>query len=132
VSASVIGLFRILLGLAAVSIFAIGFAVVFSWWHGLGGGGSEEIMAIYAVAIVIAALLFLIGHALRIRSDAYYIIAGGIVFLGVDYIVWQRLGLMPSVKFSRGGFVPAGILGVFLGPVYRIIAVRVPPVFQRR
>ena len=52
--------------------------------------------ALSAVAI----FLFLVGQFIGISSHAYFLIVGGAVFLsGLDLLVWQNFGLMPSVKF---------------------------------
>ncbi len=123
---------KIVTGLVIVAVLALGFGLGFVAWHGLATEQRTEVFIIVGGGILAMWVLLLAGHAFGIKGDGYYITVGGLVFLGVDFILWQRLGLMPSVKFSRGGFIPAGILGVFLGPLYRIIAVPVRTVVDLR
>ena len=49
------------------------------------------------------------------------------VFLAVDFLVWQRTGIMPHVKFGRGGFVPAAVMGMAAAVLYRVAVVRDVP-----
>ena len=76
----------------------------------------------YAAAALAVAGVFLAGQLLRIRGHAYYVIVAGLAFLAVDAAVWWRFGIMPGPKSYQDGFVPAAIMGVFLGPLYRVIA----------
>ena len=77
----------------------------------------------YAGALAVAIFLFLVGQFMGISSHAYFLIVGGAVFLGLDFLVWQNFGLMPSVKFLRNGFVPSAIMGLFAGVIYGVIAI---------
>lgn len=112
-----------LLGLGLCAVIAMGFGLAFTQWHGMGPADSTAVLLLYAAATVLALAGFLGGQVMGVRSHAYYMVIAAALFLGVDVLVWLNYGLMPSVKFPRGGFVPAAILGVFLGPVYRVIAV---------
>jgi hypothetical protein len=120
-----------LIAAVAAGLVALGFGYLFCRWHGLGGEATSNVMLLYGLAAVAMMLLFLLGQVLGIRGHAYYIIIGGALFLGVDVLVWLDLGIMPHVRFGRGGFVPAGVMGVFLGPVFRVIAPAPPPVIDR-
>ena len=113
-----------ILAIILIAALAMGFGFVFCRWSGLAGVAMREVLVIYAAATAAALVLFLAGHLFRIRSHAYYIVVGAAVFLAVDFLVWQRTGIMPHVKFGRGGFVPAAIIGMAAAVLYRLIAVR--------
>lgn len=119
---------KIILTLILIAALAMGFGIVFCWWSGLAAEAVREVLVIYAAATAVALVLFLAGHLLRVRSHAYYVVIGGAVFLAVDVLVWHRTGIMPYVKFGRGGFVPAAIVGMVAAVLYRLIAVRDAPV----
>jgi hypothetical protein len=75
-----------------------------------------------AAATLAVAMLFLAGQLLCLRGYAYFIIVSAAAFLAVDIAVWWRFGISPGPKSYQDGFVPAAIMGVFLGPLYRIAA----------
>lgn len=104
----------------------MGFGVAFTLFHGMAPADRASILLLYAAATVLALAGFLGGQAMGMRSLAYYMAVAAVIFLGVDALVWLGYGLMPSSRFLRGGFVPAAIMGVFVGPIYRIIAVPAP------
>jgi hypothetical protein len=116
---------RILPTLAAVLAVAA-VSMAFGWlhtmWFDYAPERAREVLLAYAAAALSVACLFLAGQALRVRGHAYYIIISGLAFLAVDALVWWRFGIMPGPKSYQDGFVPAAIMGVFLGPLYRIIA----------
>jgi hypothetical protein len=116
------GFFRIPVSIAIIMVLSLSFAWGFGWWWALPLQQMQEVYLIYAAATAAAIVLCLVGQLMRISSLAYYVIIGGAVFLALDFFIWQRLGLMPSVKFSRGGFPPAAIMGLFACTIYGIIA----------
>lgn len=109
-------------GIAIIVILSLGFAWGFGWWWSLPPQQMQEVYLIYAAASAAAIVLCLAGQLMKISGLAYYVIIGGAVFLALDFFIWQRFGLMPSVKFSRGGFPPAAIMGLFACTIYGIIA----------
>ncbi len=111
-------LFAVLL----IAVMAMGFAVGFCAWWDLPADTSQNIFFIYGAATAVAILLCVAGRLMKVSSLAYCVIIGGAVFLVLDFYVWQRFGLMPSVKFSRGGFPPAAIMGLFACALYSMIA----------
>ena len=111
---------------AAALVAVLAVAMAFGWlhtlWFGYAPEGARTVLLAYAAAALAVAALFLAGQLLRIRGHAYYVIVAGLAFLAVDAAVWWRFGIMPGPKSYQDGFVPAAIMGVFLGPLYRIIA----------
>ena len=116
----------ILVAIIVVTFAALAFGYGFTLFWQLDAAKTQEVLALYAMAAAAASLLFLTGQILGAKGHGYYVIMGGAVFLVLDVMVWRRFGIMPAVKFSHGGFIPAGILGVFLGPIYRIVAIPNP------
>jgi hypothetical protein len=112
---------KIILGLVVTAAIAMAFGWAFTWKLGLAAQSAREVLLLYAAAVAVLSALLVAGTVLPVRGFGYYIIAGGIVFLAVDTIVWWRFGILPGPKFHPHGFVPAGAMGVFLGPVYRIL-----------
>jgi hypothetical protein len=108
--------------LLAVLAVAMGFGWLHTVWFAYAPEGARDVLLAYAAAATAVAVLFLAGQLLRIRGHAYDVIVGGLAFLAVDAAVWWRFGIMPGPKSYQDGFVPAAIMGVFLGPLYRIIA----------
>jgi hypothetical protein len=115
----VLMLMAAILGVLAV---AMGFGWLHTVWFGYAPEGTWTVLLVYAAAALAVAVLFLAGQLLRIRGHAYYVIVAGLAFLAVDAAVWWRFGIMPGPKSYQDGFVPAAIMGVFLGPLFRIIA----------
>lgn len=114
-------------GLLVIVVIALAFCWTFIWWTGLSGARADEVLLLYAAATAILGGLFMAGLLIPVRGHAYYIIAGATVFLAVDFIVWWRTGITPAARFVRGGFVPAAIMGMVLGPVFRAFALHGPP-----
>lgn len=110
-------------GLAIAACLAMGFGWIFIWWTGLSGAQAGEVLLLYVAAVILLAGLFVAGELIPARSLAYYVVAGGAVFLAVDVIVWWHFGIMPAARFVRGGFVPAAIVGLVIGVIYRVVAV---------
>ena len=108
--------------LLAVLAVAMGFGWLHTAWFGYAPEKARDVLLIYAAAAIAVDVLFLAGQLLRFRGHAYYVIVAGLAFLAVDAAVWWRFGIMPGPKSYQDGFVPAAIMGVFLGPLYRIIA----------
>lgn len=108
-----------LLTVAAVSI---AFGLLHTWWFSYAPEAGRHVLLFFSAAAAAVMVLFLAGKALRVRHHAYYIIAAGLAFLAVDAVVWWNFGIMPGPKSYQDGFVPAAIMGVFLGPLYRMIA----------
>lgn len=116
----------VVLGLLLTAVIAMGFGLLFCWWSGLSADVTASVLLVYGAATAVALLLFLAGQLFRITSHAHYIVVGGTVFLAVDFLVWQLTGIMPAARFVRGGFVPAAIMGLVIGVLYRVVAVPVP------
>lgn len=119
-------LFRIILGLVIIAAIAMAFGWTFTWWFGLAPARALEVLLLFAAAMVIVSGLFIAGELIPFRGHAYYVIAGGAVFLATDVVIWWRFGIMPGPKFFQDGFVPAAIMGIFLGPIYRGVAMQKP------
>ncbi|WP_373506117.1 hypothetical protein [Aestuariivirga sp.] len=119
-----------LIGASVVTIVAMGFACAFCSWWNLDNATANTIYLMYAGALAVTIFLFLVGQFIGISSHAYFLIVGGAVFLGLDFLVWQNFGLMPSVKFLRNGFAPSAIMGLLAGVAYRVIAI--PAAMPRR
>ena len=117
----------IIAGILMFAIITMAFGWLYSWWFGMNPDQHAMLLMIFAAATGLAIGLFLLGQALSIDAHAYYIIVAGAVFLGADILLWLQFGIMPGPKFFQDGFMPASILGVFLGVLYRVIAVHVPP-----
>ena len=115
--------FNTFIAIALAAAIVMAFATTFTKWHGLGPAQASPVLMSYAGAAVLTILLFLAGQLLSIQSHAYYLIVAGAIFLGVDVLVWQEFGIMPGRKVFRDVFIPAAIMGLFLGPLYRMIAV---------
>ena len=113
----------VVLGLVLVTIIAMGFGWLFTAWFGLSGTQQDLALAIFAGSTFSVIVLFLAGQLLGVQSHAYYLICSGAVFLGVDVLNWLNFDIMPGPKFFQDGFVPASIMGLFLGPLYRVMAV---------
>jgi len=111
-----------LMALLAVSAVSLAFGSLHIIWFGHSPEKAQEVLLAYVAATLLVAVLFLLGQVLRVRNHAYYIIISGAAFLAVDAFVWWRFGIMPGPKHYQDGFVPAAIMGIFLGPLYRIIA----------
>jgi hypothetical protein len=109
-------------GVVAVVAVAMAFGWLHTAWFPYRPEGARTVLMGFAAAAAVVALLFLAGQLLRIRSHAYYIIIAGAAFLALDAAVWWRFGIMPGPKSYQDGFVPAAIMGLFLGPLYRVIA----------
>ena len=116
----------VFLAIIIVALMALAFGYGFTLFWRLDAAKTQEVLALYALAAAAASLLFLTGQIFGAKGHGYYVIMGGVVFLLLDVMVWRRFDIMPAVKFSHGGFIPAGILGVFLGPIYRIVAIPNP------
>lgn len=106
----------------AVAAVTMAFGWLHTWWFSYAPDAALNVLLIYATAAAATAELFLAGQMLRVKSQAYYIIVSALAFLAVDAAVWWRFGIMPGPKSYQDGFVPAAIMGVFLGPLYRVIA----------
>ena len=115
-------LLPILAALLTVSAVSLAFGWLHTVWFGFSPAEAREVLLAYAAATLLVAGLFLAGQGIGIRNHAYYIIISGLAFLAVDAAVWWRFGIMPGPKFYQDGFVPAAIMGIFLGPLYRIMA----------
>lgn len=113
-------------GLSLSAALAMGFGWLFCWWLGLSGDMTASVLIVYAAATAVALVLLLAGQLFRIMSHAYYIAVSGAVFLAVDLVIWQLTGIMPAARFVRGGFVPAAIMGLVIGVLFRVVAVPVP------
>lgn len=112
----------VLAALLAVAALSMAFGYLHTWWFSYAPDGARNVLLLYAIATAAIVVLFPAGHVLRVRSHAYYIILSGLAFLAVDAVVWWHFGIMPGPKSYQDGFVPAAIMGVFLGPLYRVIA----------
>lgn len=108
--------------LLAVSASSMAFGWLHTAWFGYAPEAAREVLLIYAAATLAVAGLFLAGQLIPVRSHAYYIVLSGLAFLAVDAVVWWRFGIMPGPKSFQDGFMPAAIMGVFLGPLYKILA----------
>lgn len=115
-----------LFAIVLVAAITMAFGVAFTLWHGMGQAGAASVLVLYAAAAALTILLFLAGQMMSIQSHAYYLIAAGAVFLCLDVLMWQTFGIMPGRKVFRDGFIPAAIMGLFLGPLYKLIAVPLP------
>ena len=115
-----------LAGAVVFAAISAAFAWGFCHWWDIKGETAQVIFLLYAAATLVALVLCLAGQLLGVSSHAFYVIASGLVFLGLDLIVWQRFGIMPSSKFLRNGFAPAAVMALFAGAVYRVIAVPAP------
>jgi len=119
-------LLKIILGLVLSAVIAMGFGWLFCWWSGLQGEAMADVLLAYGMATGVALVLFPSGQLLRFTSHAYFIVTGAAVFLVVDFLVWHRTGVMPAARLVRGGFVPAAIMGLVIGVLYRVVAVPTP------
>ena len=116
----------VVLGLLLTAVIAMGFGWLFTAWFGLSGTRQDTALAIFAGATLAVSVLFVTGQLMGMRSHAYYLICAGAVFLGVDVLNWLAFDIMPGPKFFQDGFVPAGIMGLVIGVLYRVVAVPVP------
>ena len=112
----------IVIAIAVVVCVSLAFGWLHTLWFGYTPEKAREVMLLYATSALVTAGLFLAGQFIPLRGHGFYVIVGGAVFLAVDAAVWWRFGIMPGPKSYQDGFVPAAIMGVFLGPVYRVIA----------
>lgn len=112
----------IVLAILVVVAVSMAFGWLHSYWFGYAPDKAREVLLLYAAAAAVTAGLFLAGQFIPLRGHGYYIIVGGAVFLALDAAVWWRFGIMPGPKSYQDGFVPAAIMGLFLGVVYRVIA----------
>ena len=117
---------RPLLATLAAVFSAVSISMAFGWlhtqWFAYLPEAAGKALLFFAAASSAMSVLFLAGQFLRVKSHAYYIVVSGLAFLAVDAAVWWHFGIMPGPKSYQDGFVPAAIMGVFLGPLYRIIA----------
>ncbi len=113
---------RLIIALLAASSIALGFGWLHTMWFPYEAAEARDVMLVYAAATLLVAGCFLAGQFIPVKGHAYYVIIAGVVFLAVDAIIWWRFGIMPGPKSYQDGFVPAAIMGLFLGPLYRIIA----------
>jgi hypothetical protein len=113
----------VVLGLLLTAVIAMSFGWLFTVWFGFDGARQEMALTVFAGATLTVIILFLAGQLLGLRSHAYYLICAGAVFFGVDVLNWMAFDIMPGPKFFQDGFVPASIMGLFLGPLYRVVAV---------
>ena len=116
---------RLLTTFAAVLVTAtigMGFGWLHTIWFHYSPDSAADVLGYFAMATLAVAMLFLVGQLLGLRSHAYFIIVSGAAFLAVDIAVWWRFGITPGNKSYQDGFVPAAIMGIFLGPLYKIIA----------
>jgi len=111
--------------LAAI-LLAASISMAFGWlhtrWFAYSPEAAGRVLLFFAAAASASAALFLAGQFLRVKSHAYYVVVSGLAFLTVDAAVWWQFGIMPGPRSYQDGFVPAAVMGVFLGPLYRIIA----------
>jgi sugar phosphate permease len=101
--------------------------VIVPSWFGMAAAPSREVQGLIGLATLAIVILFAAGEAFGIGGHAYYLVAAGAAYLMVDLVLSFGYGITPGPRFWQSGFVPLSVIGAFLGPVYRVIAMVAPP-----
>jgi hypothetical protein len=109
----------------AVTAISMAFGWLHTQWFPYSPEAASNVLLFYLAAASTMTVLFLAGHLIGVRSHAFFMTVSGLVFLAVDVAVWWNFGIMPGPKSYQDGVIPAAIMGLFMGQIYKITA-RVP------
>lgn len=112
---------RIVLGLLLMAAITAIYAAVIGWFVDLAPEKLLAVRQLIGTATIVTAAVFVIGEAFGVERQGFYLIGGGVVFLFADLLMWFGLGIHLGVRPSQHGLIPLSIIGVFLGPLFRLV-----------
>jgi hypothetical protein len=119
-------LLRMMAGVALVVVIPAIYVMIVGWYLAADSATLIAISQLIGTATIVATAIFIIGGLFGVERQGFYIVAGGVVFLCADLLMWQGLGIKLGVRANDDGLIPLALVGIFLGPIYRLITMPTP------